>query len=321
EDTGGLFVCTPGDDEEYADGFAGACAEAGIEAEEIGAAEALRREPRLHPGLTRAFTVPDAAVDTWRLVGACADDVERRGGTVLRRHEVVSLIVEGDSVRGARVSDARSGDEVEVRAEITVSATGAWAGKLAAMAGCDVHVRGGRGIMVALNHRLTHAVVNRCRMPSDSDILVPAHTVCVLGTTDVSTDDPDDTAVPADEVRQMLADGSEMVPHIRDARVLRAWAGIRPLYSEGDTGAATRRCRPRCRAAGSRPRPAAPARRGCAAPSRCRRRASAAPRPPAPRCRPGRRWRRRWCRARRPCARAPGCRCRRACGSGSRPRA
>ncbi|HEX3330589.1 MAG TPA: anaerobic glycerol-3-phosphate dehydrogenase subunit GlpA [Gaiellales bacterium] len=240
EDTGGLFVCTKGDDEEYAGGFMAACAEAGIEAEEIGTAEALRREPRLHPGLTRAFSVPDASVDTWKLVGACADDVERRGGTVLRRHEVVSLIVEGDAVRGARVRDARTGDEVEVRADITVSATGAWAGRVAAMAGCDVHVRGGRGIMVALNHRLTHAVVNRCRMPADSDILVPAHTVCVLGTTDVSTDDPEDTAVPRDEVRQMLADGSEMVPHIGDARVLRAWAGIRPLYSEGDTGAPTR---------------------------------------------------------------------------------
>ena len=240
EDTGGLFVCTPADDEEYADGFVASCAEAGVDAEEIGAAEALRREPRLHPGLTRGFSVPDAAVDTWRLVGACADDVERRGGTVLRRHEVVSLIVEGDAVRGARVRDARTGEEIEVRAEITVSATGAWAGKVAAMAGCDVHVRGGRGIMVALNHRLTHAVVNRCRMPSDSDILVPAHTVCVLGTTDVSTDDPDDTRIPADEVRQMLEDGSEMVPHIRDARVLRAWAGIRPLYSEGDAGAPTR---------------------------------------------------------------------------------
>jgi glycerol-3-phosphate dehydrogenase len=108
------------------------------------------------------------------------------------------------------------------------------------MAGCDVHVRGGRGIMVALNHRLTHAVVNRCRLPADSDILVPAHTVCVLGTTDVSTEDPDDTRVPADEVRQMLEDGSEMIPHIRETRVLRAWAGIRPLYSEGDAGAPTR---------------------------------------------------------------------------------
>ena len=105
------------------------------------------------------------------------------------------------------------------------------------MAGCDVHVRGGRGIMVALNHRLTHAVVNRCRLPGDCDILVPAHTVCVIGTTDVSTDDPDDTSVPAAEVRQMLDDGSEMIPRIREARALRAWAGIRPLYSEADAGA------------------------------------------------------------------------------------
>jgi len=240
EDTGGLFVCTPADDPAYGDGFMAGCTEAGIDVEEIGTAEALRREPRLHPGITRAFVVPDGAVDTWRLVGSCADDAERRGGTVLRHHEVVSLIVEGDAVRGARVRDARGGEESEVRAEITVSATGAWAGRVAAMAGCDVHVRGGRGIMVALNHRLTHAVVNRCRLPADSDILVPAHTVCVLGTTDVSTEDPDDTRVPADEVRQMLEDGSEMIPHIRETRVLRAWAGIRPLYSEGDAGAPTR---------------------------------------------------------------------------------
>jgi glycerol-3-phosphate dehydrogenase subunit C len=69
------------------------------------------------------------------------------------------------------------------------------------MAGCDVPVHGGRGVMVALNHRLTHAVVNRCRMPADGDILVPAHTVSVIGTTDVATDDPDDTSIPVEEVR------------------------------------------------------------------------------------------------------------------------
>ena len=110
EDTGGLFVCTPADDPAYGDGFMAGCTEAGIDVEEIGTAEALRREPRLHPGITRAFVVPDGAVDTWRLVGSCADDVERRGGTVLRHHEVVSLIVEGDAVRGARVRDARGGE-------------------------------------------------------------------------------------------------------------------------------------------------------------------------------------------------------------------
>jgi glycerol-3-phosphate dehydrogenase len=241
EDTGGLFVCTPADDPAFGDRFLAACGEAGIAAEEIGTAEALRREPQLNPGIVRAFAVPDAAVDTWRLVGACAGDVERRGGSVMRRHDVTGLIVEGDAVRGARVRDARTGEESEVRAEVTVSATGAWAGRLAAMAGCDVHVHGGRGVMVALNHRLTHAVVNRCRMPADADILVPAHTVSVIGTTDVATGDPDDTRIPAQEMRKLLDEGSVMVPLVREARALRAWAGVRPLYGGRGAASATRR--------------------------------------------------------------------------------
>ncbi len=240
EDTGGLFVCAPGDDPAFGDRFLAACGDAGVEAEEIGPGEALRREPRLNPGIARAFSVPDAAVDTWRLVGACADDVERRGGAVLRHHDVVGLIVEGDAVRGARLRDARTGAEAEVRADVTVNATGAWAGQVAAMAGCDVHVHGGRGVMVALNHRLTHSVVNRCRMPTDADILVPAHTVSVLGTTDVRTGDPDDTRIPPEEVRALLDEGAEMVPDIRRARALRAWAGIRPLYGERESATGTR---------------------------------------------------------------------------------
>jgi glycerol-3-phosphate dehydrogenase len=240
EDTGGLFVCTPGDDTAFGEQFTAGCAGAGIPVEEIDPAEALRREPLLHPGITRAFAVPDGAIDTWQLVGACAADVVRHGGTVLTYHDVVSVIVEGDRVCGARVRDTRSGEETEVRAQVTVSATGAWAGQLAAMAGCTVHVRGGRGVMVALNHRLTHAVINRCRLPGDSDILVPAHTVSVIGTTDSPVEDPDDHTVPAADVQKLLDEGSDLVPRIRDARALRAWAGLRPLYTEHLTGSGTR---------------------------------------------------------------------------------
>jgi glycerol-3-phosphate dehydrogenase len=240
EDTGGLFVCTPADDAEFGDRFRTGCADAGIPVEEIDVAEALRREPRLHPGIQRAFAVPDGALDTWRLVGACAEDVVRHGGTVLRYHDVVAVIVEADRVCGARVRNMRTGEETEVRAQMTVSATGAWAGKFADMAGCTVHVRGGRGVMVALNHRLSHAVLNRCRMPSDADILVPAHTVSVIGTTDTPVEDPDDHSIPPGDVGRLLDLGSELVPHLRDARALRAWAGTRPLYSEHETGTGTR---------------------------------------------------------------------------------
>jgi glycerol-3-phosphate dehydrogenase len=231
EDTGGLFVSAPGDGEAYCDEFVEGCHTAGIPVEEISVAEALRREPLLHPGTQRAFTVPDATIDGWRMVWGCAHDVERRGGSVLTYHEVEDLVVESDRVIGAKVRDTRTGEATEIRAEVTVSASGAWAGKLAAMAGCEVHVSGGRGIMIAMNHRLVQAVINRCRLPSDSDILVPIRTVSVLGTTDSPVEDPDDTSIPAAEIPQMIADGAEMVPHLADARALRVWAGVRPLYS------------------------------------------------------------------------------------------
>jgi glycerol-3-phosphate dehydrogenase len=240
EDTGGLFVCTPTDDAEFGDRFLAGCQESGVPVEEIDPAEALRREPRLHPGIQRAFAVPDGTVDSWRLVWGCAEDVERHGGTILTYHEVEGLVVEGDRVRGAHLRDMRTGEAVEIRAEVTVSATGAWAGRIAAMAGLSVSVRGGRGIMIAMNHRLVHAVVNRCRMPTDADILVPAHTVCVIGTTDSPVEDPDDFSIPPGDVRKLIDGGAEMVPHMREARALRAWAGIRPLYSEGPTGSSTR---------------------------------------------------------------------------------
>ena len=68
EDTGGLFVTTPFDDPDYADRFAEGCRGAGVPCEEIEPAEALRQEPRLNPGISRAFRVPDGAVDIWKLV-------------------------------------------------------------------------------------------------------------------------------------------------------------------------------------------------------------------------------------------------------------
>jgi glycerol-3-phosphate dehydrogenase len=68
EDTGGLFVTTPDDDPAYGDEFLAGCARTGVPTEEIDVAEALRREPRLNPGIKRAFTVPDAGIDAWKTV-------------------------------------------------------------------------------------------------------------------------------------------------------------------------------------------------------------------------------------------------------------
>src|SRR5205085_238295 len=71
EDTGGLFVSTRWDDPGFGDDFLRGCQATGVPVEEVPVAEVLRREPRLDPGLTRAFAVPDANLDPWKLVSAC----------------------------------------------------------------------------------------------------------------------------------------------------------------------------------------------------------------------------------------------------------
>jgi len=71
EDTGGFFVVTPEDaDSDYPERFVRACAETGVPCEEIPVAQALRREPRLNPRISRVFRVPDASVDGFQLTHA-----------------------------------------------------------------------------------------------------------------------------------------------------------------------------------------------------------------------------------------------------------
>jgi glycerol-3-phosphate dehydrogenase len=238
EDTGGLFVTTPDDDPAYGDEFLAGCARTGVPTEEIDVAEALRREPRLNPGIRRAFTVPDAGIDAWKTVWALAGAAAGRGARILPYHRVVDVLRDGDAVVGARLHDERGGEEVTIEAGFVLNASGAWAGQVADMAGIEgVEIIPGKGIMIAMNHRLVNTVINRCTMPADGDILVPIRTVSVIGTTDIRAADPDEIPVTQAEVDQMLDDGERLVPGFRGARALRVWAGVRPLFQDARAGA------------------------------------------------------------------------------------
>src|SRR5215218_10394687 len=241
EDTGGLFVTTPDDDPAYGDQFLAGCAHTGVPGEEIDVAEALRREPRLNPRIRRAFTVPDAGIDAWKTVWALVGAAATRGARVLTYHRVVHVLRDGDRVVGARLHDERGGADVDVEARFVLNASGAWAGQIAGMAGIEgVGVIPGKGIMIAMNHRLVNTVINRCTMPADGDILVPIRTVSVIGTTDIRVKEPDEPEVTQDEVAQMLDDGERLVPGFRDARALRVWAGVRPLFQDTKADGETR---------------------------------------------------------------------------------
>lgn len=233
EDTGGLFVTLPGDDPAFADEFLAGAQRTGVPAQEIPAAEALRRERRLNPGIQRAIEVHDGSVDGWALVWGAARSAQEYGGKVLTYHRVTEILRDGDHVSAVRCHDERKGEDVQIDCRFVLNCAGPWAGQVSAMAGCEpVAVIPGRGVMVAMNHRIVNTVVNRLVYPTDGDILVPAHTVSIIGTTDVHVDDPDDTHVPAAEVQQMLDAGEHMIPGFRNNRILRAWAGSRPLVKD-----------------------------------------------------------------------------------------
>ena len=233
EDTGGFFVTLAGDDPAYADKFLAGAAATGVPATEISVAEALRREPRLDPGIQRVIEVADGSVDGWQLIWGAARSAMAHGAKVLTYHRVTRIEREGDRVAAVVCRDEKGGEDVRIDCSFVLNCAGPWAGQIAAMAGAEpVAVVPGRGIMIAMNHRLVNTVINRCVHPTDGDILVPVHTVSVIGTTDIHEVDPDHLPIPHAEVQQMLDAGEAMIPGFRKARALHAWSGSRPLMKD-----------------------------------------------------------------------------------------
>jgi glycerol-3-phosphate dehydrogenase len=230
EDIGGLFVLLPGDDEAYADKFAEGCRASGIPTEELSQAAAHRREPLLSPDVRLAFAVPDGGIDSWSLLRSMAADAEARGCKVLVRHPLVGAERDGDRITAVRVHDAVAGQDRTIGCQWVVNAAGAWAGEVGRMAGVPLTMIAGKGVMVVMASRYVRGVVNACRKPADGDIIVPQHEVAILGTTSEQVPSADDISVPPADVDRMIDMCAQMVPAIASGRVLRAFAGSRPLY-------------------------------------------------------------------------------------------
>ncbi len=233
----GLFVSLEGDDPTYADAFEKACAAAGIDARRIGPADARAREPLLAPTVREAFVVPDAAVDPFFLCLANVVDAAEHGAEVLIHHELRGVLCTGGRVTGVRLASLLDGSETELGCRVVVNAAGPWAGVVAQRAGVEVSLLLSQGTLVVTQARLVRGVVNRLRPPSDGDIIVPGGPVCLVGTTSLAVPTPDDPRPARGEADRLIAQGAELVPSLATARVIREFAGIRPLYQDRGSAA------------------------------------------------------------------------------------
>lgn len=230
EDTGGFYITTPDDPEDFSDRWLAACQEAGVPAEEITLSNALNYEPSINPNISRAFRVKDASLDSFDLLHALMAAISRSGGQVWLRHRVERLILEKETIIAADVTALETGETFSIGADFIVNATGPWAHLISHMAGIDLPIALSKGTMVAVASRPIHTIINRCRPPTDGDIIVPIGTVAVIGTTDIEVKEASDLTIKPWEIDFLLAQGEILVPDLPYQRPLRAWAGIRPLY-------------------------------------------------------------------------------------------
>ncbi|PSP99779.1 anaerobic glycerol-3-phosphate dehydrogenase subunit A [Halobacteriales archaeon QS_5_70_17] len=247
EETGGLFVKRPEDSESYFEEKLAGCEACDIPTEVLSGREARELEPYLARDVDRAIRIPDAAIDPFRLCVANAAAARRRGARIATHAEVTDVLVEAGEVVGVEVrhdsgpgkADGAPASTTErIEADHVVNATGAWAGRIGEMAGVDVAVRPSKGVMTVMNTRQVDTVVNRCKPKGDADIVVPHETACILGTTDVEVDDPEDYPEEQWEVDLMIEELAKLVPILAEARTLRSFWGVRPLYEPPGTGTA-----------------------------------------------------------------------------------
>lgn len=240
-DCGGLFVSLEGADATYEEQLIRCTRTLGIESVVLNKTECLELEPRLGSAVLRGLRVRDAGVDPFALAMANVDSARRAGATLLNYRYVDSIARSRKEVGEVIIRDTMTEEAEKVKAEVVVNAAGAWATGVASLAKVNVSLTLDKGSMIVLDGRFSHGLVNHLRPPGDGDIVVPSHSSSIIGTTSVPAHSPDITSTSEDEVVKLIGEAARMIPEIRAARAVRAYARVRSLVPSEDGGRRTSR--------------------------------------------------------------------------------
>jgi glycerol-3-phosphate dehydrogenase len=193
-------------------------------------------EPGLSPNTIGAVTTDEWAVNVARLCVLNALDAQAHGAQIFLRHRVEAFVRADDGrVLGVRVRDLLTGHTREVRARMTLNAAGAWAQRLAGLADATVRLRPGKGIHVVFSRRIVNYALLVDAVDGRQVFLEPYGQETWIGTTDTDYHgDPGEVRADRDEVEYLMDAVERVFPRIREHRLVRAFAGVRPtLYGFG----------------------------------------------------------------------------------------
>lgn len=205
-------------------------------------------------GLRGGIRYWDAQFDDARLALALARTAAQQGAHVLNYARVTGLLHNAQGqIIGAQVTEAESGQTLELQAGCTINATGVWVDALRQM---DEGQNGQPVAQMVSPSQGAHLVVERRFWPSENALLVPktrdgrvlfavpwlGHVI--LGTTDHPRQDlPLEPQPAAAEAGFILTEAARYLADKPTAADVRSqWAGLRPLVKPlraGHGGAAT----------------------------------------------------------------------------------
>ncbi len=213
--------------------------EIGLPYEIISVEEATQQEPLLSREIRFALRTIDTGFDPFRLCIAQAYDAKMKGAEIRTHHEVIGALMDKNRVVGLRVLDKMENRIYEVYAKLVINAAGPWCSQITEMAGFAIPMKPNKGSTGIYSMRPTRSLIGILRVPADGDGLVSQgfQNTALLGTSSVDVDDPDDAEPGMDEIKIMEDSVAEIIPELREARMIRMCTGVRPLYTTGkETG-------------------------------------------------------------------------------------
>jgi len=191
-------------------------------------------EPMLHPDIIASVYYEEFFIDPFRLCMLQTIDAIKHGATVRTYCEVISFAISNDNeVEGVTYYNRVSGTTERVKTSLVINATGPWAHKIAKLAGDELDIRLNKGAHVILDRRVVNVGITVKAIDGRWIYLFPHENTTLLGTTALDTwEDPDSLVASFDEIEYLLQSIETILPSIREARIVRTMAGIRPLVPE-----------------------------------------------------------------------------------------
>ena len=204
--------------------------------------EACRRAvPSLKEGVvTGGIRYYDAQVDDARFAVTLAGTASAQGACCVPAVEVTEFLHDGPSLAGVRARDLEGDAELDIRARVTINATGIWTTEMERLAGVasPLPVRPSKGV---------HIVVPRDRIDSELALILPTEksvlfvlpwsTHWIIGTTDTPWEfGLDHPAASRADVDYLLEHANAILRRpLTTEDITAVYVGLRPLVAPDTT--------------------------------------------------------------------------------------